>query len=746
MIMKINNTIIVSNNECPKFEANNTYILTNTIVLTTDLALPENITLIFKGGKFTSETEIKIKGNNTALVAPITPIFGTKVTPTGKWNIDKAYPQWFEPTTFLSTTCFDKNATVPNTPAEWKPATENKIDMADSIQKAINMKESGTVYLIAGSYYITKPIFIPWGITLEGPYSHSYAFNNNNELISATIFPAFKSSLDYNFSCSIKGELEITDKPTPPRFPAKYMVYINTSVDVEKPIVKKYVTPWIALKGICFINNANAHPSSRCIFAASGVQLDHTSWSSFIQAIEYADFYSDGKSITNCLFNGTPNATGQGALPEITDPNGIYAFDLKGLGDALVFKHNHVGTFHKGQKMLFLQQCGGGSIDANIINGDITISISKGVSFTNNHIEGGAQILIDTSIVTMRENFIEKGLRTPLLIRSFLDGKPESYAQNIVSMTGDTFIIYHDKRSDTANPDSDIYNPTDTGDTLKLPSETDIEIDNTAILSLTNVYRNDLVVGFGAVNPIGIRIDTFENNPYFLFNDYSYFASQQCEISRNEQLRASVAYTNINAPTLYIIQKTGHIIWQAPSGEYKYLYSVIWDNRRGIFGHENSRLYKHIPAELANGNGSSYTSETVPLTKNGAGVLIAVGITGSQPYPGLNFMAKLVRYRINAAGNMANNSVEHVTIPIAGSCTLYDDGLSICGYRWKKEAVPGLDVDLDLIKYESYAFNSGHVEAAAYSKVTPPYNGWLPGDTISNIGNQNDWSVQIIKK
>ena len=74
------------------FEAGKTYIIDETFTLTENLELPENVTLIFQGGKFVSDNEVEIIGNHTALIAPIAPIFGINVKATGSWEIDRAYP------------------------------------------------------------------------------------------------------------------------------------------------------------------------------------------------------------------------------------------------------------------------------------------------------------------------------------------------------------------------------------------------------------------------------------------------------------------------------------------------------------------------------------------------------------------------------------------------------------------------------------------------------------------------------
>ena len=476
------------------FESGKTYIIDNDIILTEDLLLPENITLIFQGGMFKSESEVKVIGNNTALIAPIAPIFGINVSVPGSWLIDCAYPQWFETTTFKFTTHCSDTTNI--------PYTRYPEDMADSIQKAINMKSSGCVCLIGGDYYITKPLFIPWGISLEGPCAQEYATSTAGRPLAATIYPAVKDLATEHFSCSENGDLDGRDPYNV--FPSDYLIYINSTENKEEIDGNTYSDPFIAIKGITFINYPLIHPSSRCIFASSGVQLDYVNWFQFMQAIDYnPNAYIDYKSITHCSFKGNLPQGEDGILP-LPDPDNsgeeIYAFDLHGLGDASIFTNNEIGTFLPHQKMLRLHQCAGASVDANVINGDVTIIASKAISYTNNHMENGAQILIDSSIVSMQSNFIEKGPRVSLLIQCLKENdinKYEEYGQNIVSIHDTQFVYYDTDRYPSEAPeegstikDERKYQAKE--NRLRNINETDILIDSSSILNIENTYRYNL--------------------------------------------------------------------------------------------------------------------------------------------------------------------------------------------------------------------------------------------------------------
>ena len=79
-----------------------THVITRTyssqLVGNITVKLPSGVTLIFQGGKIEkgSATSLTIQGNDTAIQAPITQIFGEGVSASGTWLIDRAFPQWFD--------------------------------------------------------------------------------------------------------------------------------------------------------------------------------------------------------------------------------------------------------------------------------------------------------------------------------------------------------------------------------------------------------------------------------------------------------------------------------------------------------------------------------------------------------------------------------------------------------------------------------------------------------------------------
>ena len=99
--MSTQSILTAVNNSWPEFNPssfspNQTYVVTTTKTLTSNVILSENITLIFAGGKIASNasnTTRILKGNNTHIIAPISLIFEKEIQLDGSWIMDRAYPQ-----------------------------------------------------------------------------------------------------------------------------------------------------------------------------------------------------------------------------------------------------------------------------------------------------------------------------------------------------------------------------------------------------------------------------------------------------------------------------------------------------------------------------------------------------------------------------------------------------------------------------------------------------------------------------
>jgi len=71
-----------------------TYVVSKDCTISTNLVLPDRISLIFKGGKITVTGTLT--GTRTSIVAPISEIFITSDVTSidGTWDIDQAYPRF----------------------------------------------------------------------------------------------------------------------------------------------------------------------------------------------------------------------------------------------------------------------------------------------------------------------------------------------------------------------------------------------------------------------------------------------------------------------------------------------------------------------------------------------------------------------------------------------------------------------------------------------------------------------------
>lgn len=673
-----------------------TYIVDRVINLTSNLTLAPGITLIFEGGRFESENEVSIIAppisqvaelypeKGVRILAPLSVIFGEKVSATGYWIAEYTSPLWFAPSIIQ---------------AHGQTSTEKRsfYDYANPINKAIAMQDDGRVYLPKGDYHISKPILLPVGITLEGDSGHLYHHN------STAIFPIGTEPVE-----SKNGGTTATNI-----FPSEYMFYVNCREN-EKNWIIQHPRTWTALKNITIINYTRVNPTCKCVYACGGAGFDTVYWFDFIQALAYSDDYADGKSVVNCITGFTPRYFSQEFINSLIDKD-VYLFSLNGLGDGMLFLHNHIASplF----KALSFSECGGGSVQGNIIHGDINFNYCKAISFFDNHMESGPQISVNESDVTLASTMMEKGSR-PLIV---ITGHESS--MSVVALGNMQFLVYNRDREANETHENKQKR-------LESISETDIQINSLVSLTLDNVFRYDLVVSFGASIPFGINICKDDETSFKEFNDLSYIYSRRSSILPNFKVEGEMTVSAPNSPSFYHLQLVRWVNWFRPAGTYKYYYQVIWDSQRQIRKSDGSKTIFPLP----------YADTTLTFPDQAQGALLVIDSTKV----GASLMIRLYRSKLNSKTlSPIDTGWEAVDVPLCGAYMLYDNGISVAGYKWKS-CLPPIDTTDNKPEFETLKINSNSI--TAWSKSKPAnFAGWKVGDLIYNSGDDETWNILIIK-
>ncbi|MCM1349322.1 MAG: glycoside hydrolase family 55 protein [Firmicutes bacterium] len=665
------------------------------IKLTSDLAIAQGVSLIFKGGSFTSDVPVTIHAPELAIEnetnpatgvtieAPLSMIFGKNISVKGYWITKFTCPLWFEPTI-----------------RRHHYQQRDVYDYADCINKAIEMCCCGEVYLPKGDYFISKPIMLPHGVTLRGDAGQLYDHKSTHIFILGTSIP------DNNSETETDGHADFTPtKENPLRFDYDYTIYVNCKRDLIP--IQINTDPWIALKGITLINYPKVHKTSKCVYAAFGGSFDRVIWYDYVQAVIYSNNYADAKQITNCVAH-YDSQFNESQYNDAKDTP--YLFQLQGLGDAFVFTGNHISSPFN--KALSIINCGGGSIQSNIINSDVYIEGSKAITYLDNHMELGAQVYLYSSCVSITDLYIEKGTRPSIIVKSDIanegtQNEQPALSRCIVSMNNIQFSYYNSKRFD---------NETFEEKRKRLDSinEYDILIDENALITMNNVFRYDLIVGFGSVVPYGVKILT-RQGPFTRFNNLSYYLSGNCRILQNYAIQGNYSIDSPNSPRAYHIQEGEWVNWFRPTGTYKYLYQIIWDADRELKRVSDDGHYMfQLP--------DSHTTLNIPF--NAKGVLIAI----NAQQVGGSLMLRLYRQCVSTTAITPFSEWETVDVPLCGAIHLYDNGISICGYKWKACLTPG-ELTGSISKSTFIRFNATSV-TAWLEKRPSNLSKWQAGDIV----------------
>lgn len=734
------------------------------VVINGHITLAHNTTLIFAGGKISGTGTLT--GDNTRLIAPITQIFGEDITVDGIWEMDRAYPQWFGARNDISNNEFwhlrvackqaeegekDMAKAKEKVEAAQRAALANlkkwKVDSSDAINKAMKLKHAGEVFLPKGEYAICKTLQVPHGIVLRGELA-DYRFNVSDEQLPAGDYPLGGDSTPDNLSSYYK--LGTVIRPLNTNFPItvdsngtpitsfdnNFAVVINPNIhpneNHNEAWEQEFPSAFTTIRDIQFANFWTETPSMRGIYAIGGMKIENISWSQFVQAVAPPpDMYCDGKTIVNCGFSSPTGyifkdfifdtlAGSQQIIKRLAqDSNEYYAFDLSGLGDNLYFHRNHM-NMNEIAGGLKLSKSNGAQISCNIINDNIAFYDCKGISFFANHCENGIQVKISNSQIDFSGNYFHKGTKPTFLIRDNNARGSVNVQSSTITLQNNS-LVFLDHEDESSNLYIGNINPYD------------IQTDGYLSLSIQNTYRYRTPRNAaGSMHGCGLAIlkeiwtigePEPELIPFTEFNDLSYLLSGSSLIKPNFHIIHNHVVNNTQFFRASAMANN-NIVWFLEKGAYHYRMQTIWDKKR-LIGSSTLTL------------GDFNLGEIDTYTKKAQGLLLNIGANsydGPSDGNGNQVVIRLMRAR--TSGNTAYHSIE---IPVCGTRFLYDNGLSVCGFKWKQEtSIAPLTVNTMI---QSIHFVGDNV--VCKGTACPTVGEWTVGDIVYNTGMASNNAMWI---
>ena len=710
------------------------------VVINRHITLAHNTTLIFAGGKISGTGTLT--GDNTRLIAPITQIFGEDITVDGIWVMDRAYPQWFGARNDISNNefwhlrvaCEAAKSTEENplTPAAEKDNIEEarnaalknlkawKVDSSDAINKAMKLKHAGEVFLPKGEYAICKTLKVPYGIVLRGELA-DYRLNRSNIQLPIGDYPLGGDTTPDDLSSYYK--LGTVIRPLNTNYPL--------TVDSDGTPITSFDN------NFAVVINPNIHPNENHneAWEQEFPSAFTTIRDQFVQAVATPDdMYCDGKTIINCGFSSPVGCIFKDFVfdtlvgnPEkivkrfAQDQKEYYAFDLSGLGDNLYFHRNHM-NMNEITGGLKLSKSNGAQISCNIINDNIAFYDCKGISFSANHCEDGIQVKISNSQIDFSGNYFHKGPKPTFLIR-------DNNARGSVNVQSSTITLQNNSLVflDHEDESSSLY--------IGNINPYDIQTDGYLSLSIQNTYRYRTPRNAGgSMHGCGLAIlkeiwtigkPEPELIPFTEFNDLSYLLSGSSLIKPNFH----IVHNHVVNNTQFFrgaAMANNNIVWFLEKGTYHYRMQTIWDKKR-LIGSSTLTLGNFNLGEI----GSN------PNMGKPQGLLLNIG-TNSYDGPsdgnGNQVVIRLMRAR--TSGNTAYHSIE---IPVCGTRFLYDNGLSVCGFKWKQEtSIAPLTVNTMI---QSIHFVGDNV--VCKGTACPTVGEWTVGDIVYNTGTASNNAMWI---
>ena len=665
----------------------------------------------------------------------------------GNWHMDRAYPQWF--------------------------ASPGCNDWSTPINKAIELKRTGEVFLQRGLYPTKHSIRVRYGIELTGEngFISNPGKGSNSDLLGTTIVANNNSS-----SCS--------------NFQSGYMVLVNTKPVEQYPSsehIEEQFNMWVhpypafttVVRNITFMNGDKSEriiPQLNGLFTAGGLDIEQCRFLNFKQAIVKSRDYADGFVIKDCRFSGVNIV--HYAPPGTTSATDTTVYDTKwmiylnGDGDNLQFTGNaFMGSRFLNNRTLYVGQNRGGLISCNITGGEIVLNGCRGLTFSNNHMESsmesneGMLIRVLNSQVTISDNFFYKSERGNIYIAGSGYGTPsvaEIHNNTYLCTFHDLFYGKDDKQVNKIPYDERIKE-FEAKKKLWLArySAPEIIVGDGATVNISNQYRQVALLN-SVTWPLTVGIQfraENQNDSIFLtdtiattlLNDLSPY------LSGSGTINAGFAVNNVNHQLHNINRRTAAMRpnsndrWYAPSGKYEYYAVFVIDRQRNIIAYPNGKPYKQLM--YTNYKVSPVTSVPSlskdnfidkPTSSNAVSTLIP--IQGGSYYP--SWSGYLRMYRCRVEQDTIRTDWNTVDVPVVNTMMLYDNGLFLSGYVWQEcsKANPLNSLpDTDTLKIQNVTHLNESVECTATTKPTSLPDTWNRGDKIFNVGNETDWDVFIKK-
>ena len=767
---------------------NTTFIIQNTIRAASgvsEISIASGVSLVFDGGMIAGaltgntdnpEATLKLVGNFTSVEAPITQIFGDTVTASGYWHIDRAYPQWFD--------------AVAGTQSYY---TDNPHDCSVAINKAVEMKMSGEVFLPAGVYLVSHTIRLRHGINLIGDSATRTKIDEKNasdsDMVNKWGRASFIVPRFWKYTDKITGK----DVTVPPVF-SEYsidgvvrpvMVAVNTE---DAPSAKAHIPvahPNGSIDHIYFINVnkdmmtdddgagncADIAWGAVCCLVAGGFTFRYVVWENFCRAIKWTREYNDAKTIYRCIVQTDfKDEVLKNILKKIKkseetgEPEELpYLIDMAGLGDAAVIEGNHIdrGVYKEPEekkvailprkeyqlyKSLSLRDCFGGTIRANIIHSDLDIKHCTSLEFADNHCELGMQMNIRWSSMRICGNYLEKGRVPNIVIHAMEEASEENGTFGDVELSGNKFVCFNTTGRISVDEvcEYDVLLKTRKG-----VAPYNIEMSRNSRITANNdglsMQPTGIMLATQNADKDGVEEDI---QPFTAFNDHSYFLSDNAVIRRGLELVQSRTFASFPEVSLVLMNNTNIPRLTkdnnslARSFVYKFYAQVIMDEDRRIVGEKISI------ATLPKNSILNYKSGV-----NECGILIRINWKNKA----MPFILRLVREATYKGSVML---YEYVDVPVCGARFLHDNSISVEGHLWIpmkiEKAATGTNTEADANVGSStdadggndtnenakipgliYDINSG-LESIQFSgdnvccqAQSMPVNGeWKTGDTI----------------